>query len=124
MSIDTKKFGSWDVFSLAKKLTILEFGIFFRGTFIDTFSSDQYWWFFEIELVVLAYFCLEYYGISKKKNGIIIFSCCMRLFWTLVHGICSLVIAYDFFHFGELGINDGGFLTMDTDYILDLTTKE
>ena len=118
MAIDTKNCGSWDVFSLAKKLTILEFGIFFRGTFIDTFSSDQYWWFFEIELVVLAYFCLEYYGISKKKNGIIIFSCCTRLFWTLAHGICSLVIAYDFFHFGELGINDG------LDWILDLTTKE
>ena len=37
-----------------KRMTILEFGIFFRGTFIDNFSSDQYWWFFEIELVVLA----------------------------------------------------------------------
>ena len=65
LAIDTTCFGSWDVVSLAKKLTILEFGIFFRGTFIDCSSSDQYWWFFEFELVVLAYFCLEYYGITK-----------------------------------------------------------
>ena len=109
LAIDTTCFGSWDVVSLAKKLTILEFGFglsFISTSFIDAFSSEQkppyYWWFLGIKLVLLTYFCLEYYGIAEKKVGIINFCCYVRIFKTLGHGICLIIIIYNFFHLGLL----------------------
>ena len=102
--IGTTCFGWCDVFSLAKKLTILEF-IFLVWQIIDNIvyshQSQTPWWAFGIAFVNLAYFCLEYYGIDKKIFGLIIFGCFARLICTLARGIFSSIMAFEiYFHFG------------------------
>ena len=83
----TTRFGSrqYDVFGCAKKLIILEVGmdiIFYFSAFFSL-KYNFSWGGLGIEVVYLAFLCLEYYGIDEKKFGLIIFSCFVRLLWTL-----------------------------------------
>ena len=98
--IGTTCYGLCDVFSLAKKLTLLEF-ILLVWQIIDhiVYSYQTPLWAFAIAFLRLAYFCMEYYGIDEKILGLIIFGCFARLIGTLVYGIFSCIIAFDYFHF-------------------------
>ena len=100
----TTRFGyrQCDVFDWAKKLTILEFGLEIISYFIAIFylHYNFTWLGLVLEVVFLAFLCLEYYGIDEKKLAFIIFSCFVRLLLTL--SFFGELLYFQFGGFGNL----------------------
>ena len=96
----TARFGyrQYGVFDLAKILTGMEIISYLIALFYLHYNFT--WLGLVLEVVFLAFLCLEYYGIDEKKLAFIIFSCFVRLLLTL--SFFGELLYFQFGGFGNL----------------------
>ena len=99
--IGTTCFGWLDVFSLAEKLSIVQFILQVSAIIANIVNPYQPpWWVFGMAFLQLVYLFFEYYGIHKKIIGLINFCCIARVIGSMIVGIFLSIFAYDYFYLG------------------------